>query len=148
LARVLKASNVEFKERIAPDRLGLLYDESDFQVVSLKDLEIFKGTIPSKFQASLAFGVPVITTVRGDMAAMVEEQQLGFVAQPENIESLEATFRDAYALPGPARREMAQRAKDFYVSSLSATRGIDEIERILSAATARDRRERINGVTI
>ena len=45
-------------------------DITDAQLVSLKDLPLFRGTIPSKLQASMACGVPVVCSVAGDAAKL------------------------------------------------------------------------------
>jgi len=141
LADELGATNVHFKEQLGVDRLGRLYQESDFQMVPLKDLPIFRGTIPSKFQASLAHGVPVITTVTGDVASIVLENQVGFTALPEHVESLEAAFRQAYSLTAADRIAMAQRARGLYESTMSSSRGLDQIEQILLSVSARESKE-------
>jgi glycosyltransferase involved in cell wall biosynthesis len=130
----LGSTNIRFENPVGTDQLAELYAESDYQLVPLRDLPIFEGTVPSKFQASLAFGVPVITTVRGDVEALVSEHRLGFTAEPERVDSLEAAFRAAYALSSDEHSAMAQRANDFYYSTMSKETGVSQIERILDLA--------------
>ncbi|WP_345762841.1 glycosyltransferase family 4 protein [Diaminobutyricibacter sp. McL0608] len=134
LTEQLGATNIRFEDPVGTDRLGELYSESDYQLVPLRDLPIFEGTVPSKFQASLAFGVPVITAVRGDVEGIVRDNQLGFTAEPENAASLESAFRNAYALSSAEHASMAQRANNFYYSTMSKETGVSEIERILDKA--------------
>jgi glycosyltransferase involved in cell wall biosynthesis len=138
----LGATNVQFRDRVSGEELEAMYRESAFQVVSLKDLPIFHGTIPSKFPASLAFGVPVITTVRGDVASIVEDEGLGYTAIPESAESLEAAFREAYALPADRWNSMAERAVTYYRQTMSISHGIGKLERILASASARNAKEK------
>lgn len=134
LVAELGATNVEFRDRVAPDGLAALYAEADFQVVPLKDLPIFRGTVPSKFQASLAFGVPVITTVQGDVEALVRDNRLGFTAAPQNVASLGDAFRQARDLSDSERSELAANARDFYYRSMSRDSGVERIENILLEA--------------
>jgi colanic acid biosynthesis glycosyl transferase WcaI len=134
LATDIGADNVEFWDAVGRERLAALYEQSDFQIVSLKDLPIFRGTVPSKFQASLAFGVPVITTVRGDVEAIVEAEGLGFTAAPEDPVSLEGAFRRAFELKAKDRTAMASRARDYYYSTMSREAGVSRIESILLEA--------------
>lgn len=140
LAAELGASNIAFLGRIAPDAMAEVYDDSDFQVVSLKDLEIFRGTIPSKFQESLAFGIPVIATVPGEVTEIVERNGLGLTSGPGDAAALAGVFRAAYDLPAAERVAMGRRAREFYLSTLSMRRGIDQMEAILGSAAGADRK--------
>jgi colanic acid biosynthesis glycosyl transferase WcaI len=135
LARGL--GSVEFRGRVASDEMHGVYRESDFQLVSLKDVDIFHGTIPSKFQASVSLGLPVITTVAGDLSALVDANDLGFVAQPEDADDLARAFRAAYALSADQRREMGDRASAFYEDAMTREAAIDRIETILTDAAER-----------
>jgi glycosyltransferase involved in cell wall biosynthesis len=135
LARGL--GSVEFRGRVASDQMHGVYRESDFQLVSLKNVDIFHGTIPSKFQASVSLGLPVITTVAGDLSALVEANDLGFVAQPENADELARAFRAAYALSADQRRAMGDRASAFYEDAMTREAAIDRIETILTDAAER-----------
>ena len=42
---------------------------ADVQLICLRDLPLFRGTVPSKFQAILASGSPLIVSAPGDVAA-------------------------------------------------------------------------------
>jgi glycosyltransferase involved in cell wall biosynthesis len=137
LASELGAANVEFWDAVDRGRLAEIYAKSDYQVVPLKDLPIFKGTIPSKFQASLAFGVPVIATIRGDIQSIVEQNGLGFTAAPEDVGALEAVFRAALALSPAERFDMGRRAREFYYRTMSRDAGISRIEGLLTDVSRR-----------
>lgn len=50
------ASNIKFLGRLSKEAVAKKYQEADFQLVTLKDIPIFRTTIPSKLQASLASG--------------------------------------------------------------------------------------------
>jgi len=126
--------NVEFRPRVPIDQMPQLYAESDFQLVILRDLEIFRGTIPSKFQGSLAAGVPVVTSVPGDVASMVREHRLGFAAQAGDVDSLAHAFRAAAGTTWAEWQEMSRRASHTYVATMSMDRGLDRIEQILHRA--------------
>jgi glycosyltransferase involved in cell wall biosynthesis len=133
--------SVEFRGRVPSDEMHGVYRESDFQLVSLKDVDIFHGTIPSKFQASVSLGLPVITTVAGDLSALVDANDLGFVARPEDAEALARAFRAAYALSSEQRREMGDRASAFYEDAMTRETAIGQIETILTDAAERKTRK-------
>lgn len=131
-------SRVEFLGKLSPDDIATVYERADFQIVPLKRLDIFAGTIPSKFQAGLAYGVPIITTVAGDVSRLVEKNGLGYTAEPENIASLEDAFRRAHATSPETRQDYRDRARSFYDSYLTKETAIAAIESILTTIVNRD----------
>lgn len=134
LVERLGSTNIEFKNRVAREQMGSLYRAADYALVTLKDLPVFRGTVPSKLQAALSHGVPVISTVQGDVRALVEELRVGFTADAEDVDSLEIAFRAAAACDREERINMSRRARDAYVSRFSLTAGIAAIEGILRDA--------------
>jgi glycosyltransferase involved in cell wall biosynthesis len=125
--------SVNFLGQLAPDRVSEFYTSSDFQIVPLKRLEIFAHTIPSKFQAGLSHGLPVITTVTGDLTRLVAENGLGFTAGPEDVESLAEAIRAAHATTRRERQELRDNAQIFYETNFTKAHAIDRIEQILEA---------------
>lgn len=135
LVTELGAVNVRFEDPVPRERMPEVYARADFALVSLKDMPVFRGTIPSKFQAVLSAGVPVVTTVQGDVRHLVEQSAVGLTADAENVGSLEAVFRAAAELSSDERTAMAQRGRDMYDKNFSRESGISKIEQLLSAAT-------------
>lgn len=129
LVQDLNATNVEFKDWVPTSEVLQLYRESDYALVSLKDLPAFRGTIPSKFQMAMSAGVPVVATVQGDVRDLVERYQVGFTADAESVESLSAAFRRAAR---EQRRDVLRRnAASLYTQRFSTQAGVSAIEAIL-----------------
>jgi colanic acid biosynthesis glycosyl transferase WcaI len=128
-------TRVTFTGRLDPVEMQDLNARSDFQFVTLKGLEIFRGTIPSKLQNSLASGVPVITTVHGDVSHLVEHERVGFAAPPSNASALAGAIRRAASTTGAERTAMSRRAKLFYEEHMSEAVGISAIEDILRSTS-------------
>ena len=129
--------NVEFRGRLSRAEMPDVYRRSDFQLVTLQDLPLFRGTIPSKFQGSVAAGVPVITTVTGDVATFVNEQSLGYTAQPENPEALAQAILRAYETSPEERKRLGDNARQFYEREMSRRQGVQKITSLLQAAAGR-----------
>lgn len=134
LVQELGATNVEFVGAVSQSGMREVYEQSDFQLVTLKDLPIFRGTIPSKLQGSLAHGTPVITTVAGDVSDIVRENGLGFTSKPGDADALAEEFRRAYETSEDEMRAMRGRARRYYDAEMSMEQGVDRIETILHAA--------------
>jgi glycosyltransferase involved in cell wall biosynthesis len=139
LAASLDVPNVTFAGRVPPEAMGRIHSGSDFQIVSLSNLDIFEGTIPSKLQASISHGIPVITAVRGDVKRLVQENGIGFACDPDDPNQLAEAFRKAAALSPAARASMAKAARLFYGTSMSLDSGVSQIEAILYSASRQAR---------
>lgn len=128
-------TRTEFVGRLPRSEITELYYQSDFQLVTLKNIPIFRTTVPSKLQASLASGVPVITTVKGDVAALIEEHGAGIVAEPENARSLAAAFDQALNLSPHERARMGRNARLLYDDLMSYDAGTHAIVSIMDKVT-------------
>lgn len=132
LAESLQASNIEFRPPVSRLQVADAYRNADFALVCLKDLPAFRGTIPSKLQASLMHGVPVITTVQGDVRCLVQELSVGIVVDAESYLALEAAFRVATEIDASARQAMSERAVRAYASRFSLRAGSEALKLTLS----------------
>jgi len=141
LVAELGGTNIDFKGRVPRAQMHEFYRVADYALIALKDLPTFQGTIPSKFQAALSHGVPVITTVQGDVRDLVEDLSVGYTADAEDVNSLEAAFRAAAASTSNGRAQMAARARGAYLDHFSLDAGIAAVEQILIDA-ARSRAQR------
>lgn len=134
LVAELGATNVRFEEPVPREQMPEIYARTDFALVSLKDMPVFRGTIPSKFQAVLSAGVPVVTTVQGDVRGLVEADGVGLTADAEDVASLTEAFRRAAASTSDERATMARNGRTMYDTHFSRESGISSIEELLSAA--------------
>lgn len=136
LAKELGTNNVDFRGAVPRDEMPTIYSLADFSLVTLRDIEVFCGTIPSKFQASIAHGVPVITTVQGDLRGLVEEHKVGFVAEAEDAESLAQAMRSAHSMALEEYSELQKRTRTVYIEHFSRRAGIDAVETVLTKAAS------------
>lgn len=131
MVEMLKLDNVKFKDSVSREQMVDVYSAADFGLVCLKNLHVFRGTVPSKFQSILAHGLPVICTVQGDVRALTEDYELGFTADSESVEDLARAFRDAAACTPELRTHMAKQARLTAQQIFSLEKAVDSIESIL-----------------
>ena len=127
----LNAKNITFKDPIPVGKMAAVYETTDFGLVTLKELPAFKGTIPSKFQSLLAHGVPVLTTVQGDVRSICEKEQVGLTALPGSVSDMERMFREAASCTEEHRAQMAQAAWKLARNQFSLDTAMNAIETIL-----------------
>jgi glycosyltransferase involved in cell wall biosynthesis len=133
--------SVQFLGNLSADDIARRYLEADFQLVTLKDIPIFRTTVPSKLQVSLAVGVPVITTVSGDVAELIAAHNAGIIAEPENPESLAEAFTTAYEMTAEERAQMGINARRLYEDKMSHAAGTSHIVGILDQITHQQARK-------
>jgi glycosyltransferase involved in cell wall biosynthesis len=134
LSAGMGADNVRFVGRMPMSEMAALYAAADYQLVTLRDLPIFHGTIPSKVPAALSCGSPVVVSVPGDCAALIRSHGAGLACPPEDSVSLAGSFHRAAALSGDERAAMGRRALDCYRSRMSQEAGITALEEMLEEA--------------
>lgn len=137
LAESWRLNNVHFLPRVDRDAVVRLIAESDAQVISLADDPLFDITLPSKTQSSLACAKAIVASVRGDLAHIVSEAGAGWVAEPENAESIAAVMRTAHGAGREGLRAMGKRGREYYLQNMSEEAGGQALADIVRAA-ARD----------
>ncbi len=126
--------NVTFLKARAPQDMGPVFAEADALLVHLRDDPLFAITIPSKTQAYLAIGRPILMGVRGDAAKLVELAGAGINFTPEDPTSLAAAVVTLSGLSVEARNAMGAAGSAFYNDNLSFDKGVKNLEGVLVSA--------------
>ncbi|WP_081829701.1 glycosyltransferase family 4 protein [Paraoerskovia marina] len=101
---------VTLHERVSREEMVDLYAWADTSIVSLRDWEPLKWTVPSKLYEVIASGNPVTAAAAGEAAEIVESLDAGVVVPPEDSEALAEAWlawADAGVLPTPSTRALA-----------------------------------------
>jgi colanic acid biosynthesis glycosyl transferase WcaI len=125
--------NVEFLGWQPPEITKAILAEADALLVHLKDEPLFSITIPSKTQAYLAVGRPIIMAVRGDAADMVVAADAGVLAEPGNPQSIADAVRELAELAPEDRERKGRRAKEFYDRKLRMDVGVSKFNEIFES---------------
>lgn len=92
---------------------------ADMMLVSLRDEPIFALTVPSKVQAYMACGKPILASLRGEGAAIVQKLGIGIAVPPSDAEALRDAILRVQCLPDHELSEMGSTAKHAYDRSFS-----------------------------
>jgi glycosyltransferase involved in cell wall biosynthesis len=124
LAAEIGADNVIFHDRVSRGEVASLYPRAAALIVSLTRQDLFSYVIPTKTQAYLAAGRPLLMAVNGDAAWLVREAEAGITVPPED-ETAMAEAMLTFARMTPAERDaMGERGAAFYRQHLSAEQGL------------------------
>jgi len=119
-------SNAVFIPQMPMTEVGGVLQLSDLLLVHLKKDPLFEITVPSKIQAYMAMGKPVLMAVAGDAAELVQKAECGCIAISEDATSLQQAILKAYHLPASERLQMGINAQNFYKQELSLESGVKQ----------------------
>lgn len=135
-ARAEDVTNMEFLGRIPPREMPAVFNRADAVLVHLRDEPVYECTVPSKIQAYLRAGKPVLIGVRGDAAAMIREAEAGFAFEPDSPEQMaEAALRMRDLSPA-ALAQMGEAAETYYRERLSREVGTVTFMKIFEQVVA------------
>jgi glycosyltransferase involved in cell wall biosynthesis len=90
------------------------YSCADAMIVSLKKEKIFALTIPSKIQSYLASGKPIIASLEGEGARIIEESQSGFTCPPEDSLELVRIIKQFLLLSKIERHRLGVNGRSYF----------------------------------
>ena len=137
MAKEMGLDNVRFLPRQPMHAMGSILAGADALLVHLKDDPLFRITIPSKTQAYLATGKPILMGVRGDAADLVERAGSGIVCEPGNPQSIAEAVRKLVDTGEERLAEMGRAGRAFYDRELSVSVGVEKFDRVFKAAAQR-----------
>lgn len=84
-------------------------------IASLTNEEIFSYTIPSKIQAYLAAGRPIIAALNGEGASVINEAGAGFTCSAEDVPGLMKCIEKIYHMTEEQRKEMGLSGQAYFM---------------------------------
>jgi colanic acid biosynthesis glycosyl transferase WcaI len=134
LAQRYQLPNLTFISEQPRQAMIAYLSAADVALIPLRNLELFKGALPSKIFDAWACELPVLINFEGEAREIVEAAQAGIGIPPEDPQAL----ADALRRLQPAReerREMGERGRQFTIERYSrqtqARRLAEKLEDIL-----------------
>jgi len=138
LSASLGLTNIVFVEPQPFDRMAAVLALGTVQVVSLVGDPLFAMTLPSKLQATLCAGHPVLGILEGDGAELIRRAGAGLTAHPGDVEGATAALRRL--LDNRAGlASIGARGRGYYLEHLSEARGADALLNLLREAAGAKR---------
>jgi colanic acid biosynthesis glycosyl transferase WcaI len=120
----LGLTNVRFLPRVPLQDVQRFLAAADALLVHLNDEPLFRITIPSKTQAYLYAGRPILMGVAGDAADLVQQAGAGYPFLPGDSDALAHCVRQLIGDGAESRAQMGHNAQNFYSKTLSRSKGI------------------------
>ncbi len=93
-----------------------LYQSADGLLVSLSAKPIFALTVPSKIQSYMASGKPILASIDGEGARIIEESKSGLSVSAENPKQLADAILKLYSMSAGDREKMGTNGKAYFAS--------------------------------
>ena len=128
--------NVQLLPRRSPSQIGEVLSNADALLVNLKAEPLFEITIPSKIQAYLFAGRPILCGVKGDAADLVCRAGAGLPFTPEDPDVLAETVLTLRGFDAEGLRLMGNNGRVFYRKHLAMDEGVRRMEEAFESVVA------------
>ena len=114
--------NVDLPGRFGPETMPAVYARASALLVTLAAEDAFRMTVPSKVQAYLAAGRPLVAALDGEGARVVEEAGAGLCVPAQDAAALAAAIERLADMPAPVRDAMGRRGRAYYLEHFEPER--------------------------
>lgn len=118
------ASNITFLPRVPLKQVQTYLKRADCLLITLKPDDLFAITIPSKTQAYLHAGRPIVISAPGEAAELVKDAGAGFVARAGDADDIAAAIIRLRDTSPQQRAAMGRDGHSFYVRNLAFEKGV------------------------
>ncbi|SDT46297.1 glycosyltransferase family 4 protein [Pseudomonas prosekii] len=102
-------------------------------LVTLKQDEAFSYTIPSKVQAYLAAGRPIIAALDGEGARVIQEARAGLTSPAQDAEGMAKSIEQFFHMSSDERESLGQSGRAYYLEHFEMERQSQRLVEILSS---------------
>lgn len=107
-------SNIYLAGKYPVETMPNLLSRASALLVTLADKEIFAATVPNKIQAYMAVGRPIIASLNGEGARLVEDSGGGIAVPAEDANALVEAILELKCMSPQDRDRMGSKAKEYY----------------------------------
>jgi glycosyltransferase involved in cell wall biosynthesis len=134
-------TNIELPGRFDPSVMPAIFAQADALLVSLARGEAMSMTIPSKIQAYLAAGRPILASIDGEGARVVQEARAGLTCAAEDPKALAMAVEAMRDMAPDRLKAMGEAGRQYYEENFSPERLARElVAHFRRAVTARENR--------
>lgn len=136
-AQKRELNNLHLPGRFPVETMPGFMQKASALLVTLSDQEIFRATIPSKVQAYLAAGRPILACLNGEGASLVTAAGAGLAVPAEDGHALAEAVLRLYRMPPQEREAMGARGRLYYAQHFAHDMLVDQLIGHLRSACER-----------
>ena len=119
--------NVTFTGQVPVSQMPRYFSVADFSIVSLRNIELFKGARPSKIFPAISTGTPVLYCGSGESANILEKYGCGKVAPPEDYKEIAKAVSELSRLPDENYQQMSKNGRRLAIEEYSWKRIVTDL---------------------
>lgn len=123
----IELRNVNMPGHFPVETMPGLMQHASALLVTLADKPIFNLTIPSKVQAYLASGRPIIACLNGEGAKLVNDAKAGIAVPAENAVELSEAILKLYKMKIEERNDIGLNGRSYYEQHFSQDKLINQL---------------------
>ena len=127
LSKELGLTNTIFHDSVPVTEMPKVFSVTDYSIVSLRNLELFKGARPSKIFPALSTATPVLYCGAGESAQFLENEKCGIIAEPENVEDIAMKILESASLPEGEQKMLGNNGRQFVLREYSWQTIVDDL---------------------
>ena len=131
--QALGLDNLVLPGRFPMEAMPQIFARASALLVSLNDERAFAQTIPSKIQAYLAAGRPILASMNGEGARVVREARAGLASPAEQVLPLVANICSLKALDASEREAMGASGRAYFDANFEMTSQVRRLVELLNA---------------
>jgi glycosyltransferase involved in cell wall biosynthesis len=120
-------TNLHLPGRFPVETMPGLMQKASVLLVTLSDRSIFAATVPSKIQAYMAAGRPIIACLNGEGARLIVEAGAGFATPAEDAQGLADTILLLYRKSPDERKKMGDNGRTYYKEYFDQDHLLDQL---------------------
>lgn len=125
-------STVDLLGRKPAKDMPKYFSSSDGLIVTLKNEEILKVTLPAKVQSYMAAGKPIIAAISGEGSRTIKESKSGLVGEAEDYKALYENVIKLYDMNENERIRIGNNGKEFFKENFTRDKVLNQLEVIMS----------------
>ncbi|MGL4762356.1 MAG: glycosyltransferase family 4 protein [Sarcina sp.] len=122
---------LEFLGRKPSNTMPDYFAKSDGLIVTLRDEDILKVTLPAKVQSYMAAKKPILSSVSGEGKRVVEEANCGLTSEAEDYIGLSENAIRLYEMNNEERELLALNGNRYFKENFTRDRLLSELESLL-----------------
>lgn len=124
--------NVHFLGQCSVKQSAALIASSSLQLISLHETPYLDYTLPSKVQASMASGIPIVSVAGGETARIVAASECGIGHPTFNAFSVAESIATFANMSAHERFQYGERGRRYYGAHMSAAVGTRELAQVFT----------------
>ncbi len=130
-------SNLRFPGRMPPEAMPGILRQASALLLTLSRSTILSQTIPSKVQAYLAAGRPIVASLDGEGARIVQEAEAGAICPAEDAAALAEAILRLRNMPAQELCRMGEAGRRYYCQHFDPTELAKQLKSHFTEATVR-----------